>query len=48
MEFKPYMKSDYGKLADKVNLLPDFFHRFSAGAQRRDRVGGGEVLSQHN
>lgn len=28
MELKPYLKSDYGPLAKKVNLLPDFFTGF--------------------
>ena len=46
MEFKPYMKSDYGKLADKVNLLPDFFTGFQP--ERREEIVSAEAKFYHS
>lgn len=46
MEFKPYQKSDYGPLAEKVNLLPDFFTGFQP--ERRQEIVTEEAKFYHS
>lgn len=46
MEFKPYIKSDYGELASKVNLLPDFFTGFQP--ERREEIVAEEAKFYHS
>lgn len=46
MEFKPYIESDYGELAAKVNLLPDFFTGFQP--ERREEIVAEEAKFYHS